>query len=268
MPQPGEHSNRRSVAPASSSRLPLRFASRIRLRSWPVAVTALVEFPRVCRGAEGRRFIRASSTVTVAGERGKPLEYRSPLGVRAMRMRATGLVVSMGLAVAVVGCGSNTTTTPATVGASTTGSGPATGSPSTDAHITSAPLPDPCSLVTATDVGSFFDNAETASSSTTNPSRGRSTCLYNLRTGSQGRQVGVSALNDFDKNNPSYGYPPPTLTISGLGDSAVLATTNKTVRQVTVKVGTNAIEISVDFYDKPVDDAFVTRLAKTAVSRI
>jgi hypothetical protein len=153
-------------------------------------------------------------------------------------------------------------------GTTTSGSGATASLPSTTATSGSAPLPAPCTLVTATDVASFFDNAETASSSQTSQLVGRTTCLYNLKVGVQGRQVGVATLNDFAKNNPNYGYPPPTSTIPGLGSSAVLATTNNKERRLTVKIGTNAIEITVDFYDKPIDDGFLAQLAKTAVSRI
>ena len=189
-----------------------------------------------------------------------------------MHRTAIQLIISIGLAVSIVSCGSSasttTTTTTASGGATTSRSGATASVPSTSAASSSAPLPAPCTLVTATDVASFFDNAETASSSPTNQLVGRTTCLYNLKVGVQGRQIGVATLNDFAKNNPNYGYPPPTSTIPGLGSSAVLATTNNKERRLTVKVGANAVEITVDFYDKPIDDGFITQLAKTALGRI
>ena len=91
-------------------------------------------------------------------------------------------------------------------------------------------------------------------------------CTYNLSVGSQGLQVSIETLNAY-ASNPAYIFPAPSSTIPGLGDLAVIETSNTNERRITVKLGTNAIQVTVDFYTKPVDDAFVTQLAKDAVGR-
>ena len=81
----------------------------------------------------------------------------------------------------------------------------------------------------------------------------------------QGLQVSIETLNAY-ASNPAYIFPAPSsTTIPGLGDLAVIETSNTNERRITVKLGTNAIQVTVDFYTKPVDDAFVTQLAKDAV---
>lgn len=97
--------------------------------------------------------------------------------------------------------------------------------------------PPPCDLLTATDVAPFFDNAETSATSGPGTVPGVASCGYNLKVGTQGRQVGLRTLDDFEKNNPNYGYAPPTSMVPGLGDSAVLATPGRSTRVLTVRPG-------------------------------
>jgi hypothetical protein len=78
--------------------------------------------------------------------------------------------------------------------------------------------------------------------------------------------VNIETLADY-ASNPAYVFPSPSTTVPGIGDLAVVATTNTNESRITVKLGGNAIQITVDFYDKPIDDSFVTQLARVAVGR-
>ena len=96
-------------------------------------------------------------------------------------------------------------------------------------------------------------------------------CLFNLRVGVQGKQIGVRTLTDFG-NNPAYIFPNADVTtVPGLGYPAVLNThVSGSVHQstLTVKLGKNALEIHVEWYTDSVNNAFVTQLAKDALARL
>jgi hypothetical protein len=187
-------------------------------------------------------------------------------------------VVAISLAASVLaGCGgddssakqsssstlSSTSTTAATAGTATTSASATTSTTSTGS---AAPLPDPCTLLTVPDVAPLFDTTELQSNS--GQAGGSARCIYSLKVGTQGLGVGIRTINDF-ANNAAYVFPSEKTTAApGLGDQAVIRTANTAERQISVKTGKNVIEITVDFYTKPVDDAFVTKLAKTALSRI
>jgi hypothetical protein len=121
-------------------------------------------------------------------------------------------------------------------------------------------------LLTTQDVVPLFDGGAVTAKPSTGPAPGTAQCSFNLTAGVQAKQVTIKTITDF-ANNPAYLFPSPSTTVPGIGDVAVVETTNTNEGRITVKLGGNAIQITVDFYDKPVDDTFVTQLARVAVGR-
>ena len=78
--------------------------------------------------------------------------------------------------------------------------------------------------------------------------------------------MNIETLTNF-ADNPAYLFPSPSTTVPGIGELAVVEATNTNEHRITIKLGANAIQITVDFFDKPPDDAFVTQLARVAVGR-
>jgi hypothetical protein len=148
--------------------------------------------------------------------------------------------------------------------------GPSTSTTSTTSKGGGSPasLPAPCTLVTTADVTPVFGAAAVTATPSTGPAPGTAACSFSLTAGSQGRNVIVKTRNDY-ANDPSYVFPSGThITGSGLGDFAVVETMNAQKEStITVKLGKNALEIMVNFYDQPVDNSSVTQLAKEAVAR-
>jgi hypothetical protein len=115
-------------------------------------------------------------------------------------------------------------------------------------------------------VASFFDGAAITAKPSTGPAAGTAGCDFNLAAGSQAKQVSIKTLADF-ASNPAYVFPSPSTTVPGIGDLAVIETTNTNEGRITVKLGGNAIQITVDFVDKPQDDSFLSQLARAAIGR-
>jgi hypothetical protein len=84
--------------------------------------------------------------------------------------------------------------------------------------------------------------------------------------GWQGLSVVIKTRADY-ANDPSYVFPQPGTNVPGIGDMAVITSPQRTAGEITVKPGADALDIYVDFYTKPVDNAFLATLARTAVER-
>ena len=164
--------------------------------------------------------------------------------------------------VALVGCGSSGSSKSSPPASVTPSSKPAAGG---DA---SAALPAPCTLLTKEDVAPFFGTTALNANDRPADSNGRAACLFSLTVGSQGKSVSVATLRDY-ANNPGYVFPDASRgkVVANLGDSAVLEHPQQKVGQITVKLGSNAIVVYVEFYTDPVDDALLTTLARAAVAR-
>jgi hypothetical protein len=174
-------------------------------------------------------------------------------------MRLTLVIAAIALMAA---CGSSSNKS-ATTSSSTTAS---TASAATASAAKTAALPDPCTLLTTDDVAAFFDGEAITAKPSTGPAPGVAQCSFNLSVGAQAKQVNIETLTDF-ATNPAYVFPSPVTTVPGVGELAVIEASNTNEHRITVKLGANAIQITVDFYDKPVDDAFLTQLARLAVGR-
>jgi hypothetical protein len=203
------------------------------------------------------------------------------------QLRAVSARVKYGAAIAVVaavsaGCGSSAKGPAGAAGpaspASSAGSTGSTGSTaptgSASASTRTVALPAPCTLLTIADVEPLFGTTALQSTPTTGPVRGVSGCTFTLSAGVQAKTVSVRTHTDFP-DDPSYVFPSQgTTPVPGLGYPAVLQSTNNhasnTVNQstLTVKLGTNALEIHVEWYTDPVNNTFVTQLTKQALTRL
>lgn len=187
------------------------------------------------------------------------------------------------LAAAAAGCGSSTK---GPAGAAASG-GPVSSSPSTSssasstAPATSPPastrtvaLPPPCTLLTIANVEPLFGTTALDTTPSTGPAQGVAECSFSLSVGVQAKAVTVKTRMDFP-NDASYIFPSQgTTPVPGLGYPAVLQSTNNhgsnTTNQstLTVQLGTNALEIDVDWYTDPVNNAFLIQLTKAALARL
>ncbi len=148
---------------------------------------------------------------------------------------------------------------------------PATSPPASTRTVA---LPAPCTLLTVADVEPLFGTTALQATPTTGPVRGVAACSFNLSVGVQAKTVSVRTHTDFP-DDASYVFPSQgTTPVPGLGYPAVLQSTNNhgsnTVNQstLTVKLGTNALEIHVEWYTDPVNNAFLTQLTKAALARL
>ena len=170
------------------------------------------------------------------------------------------------------GTGSPAGTSPsASVAASPTGSTPATSAPASTKTVA---LPAPCTLLTVANVEPLFGTTALQQTPTTGPVRGVAECSFNLSVGVQAKTVSIATHTDFP-DDLSYVFPSQgTTPVPGLGYPAVLQTTDNhgsnstNDSTLTVKLGTNALEIHVEWYTDPVDTGFVTQLAKAALARL
>ena len=203
--------------------------------------------------------------------------------IRAVSARISYGAAIVAFAAVAAGCGSSSKS-PA--GAAGTG-GPANTSPSASVSAaptgsaTSAPastktiaLPASCTLLTIADVEPLFGTTALQRIPATGPDRGVAECSFSLSVGVQAKAVSVRTRTDYP-DDLSYIFPSQeTTAVPGLGYPAVLQGTNhhrsNTVNQstLTVKLGTNAVEIHVEWYTDPVNNAFLTQLAKTALARL
>ena len=178
-------------------------------------------------------------------------------------MRTIRLALVVGSIVMAAACGSSSNK------ASSSASSTATGTAASGATTTvakAAALPDPCTLLTTQDVAPLFDGAAITAKPSTGPAPGVAQCSFNLSVGAQAKQVNIETLTNF-ADNPAYLFPSPSTTVPGIGELAVVEATNTNEHRITVKLGASAIQITVDFFDKAADDAFVTQLARIAVGR-
>jgi hypothetical protein len=178
------------------------------------------------------------------------------------------------LAVAAAGCGSSAKSPAVSAGSGS----PASTSPSASVSATAPPastktiaLPAPCTLLTIADVEPLFGTTALQMTPTTGPVQGVAECSFNLSVGVQAKTVSVVTHTDFP-HDLSYVFPSQgTTPVSGLGDPAVLQTNQgsngASDSTLTVKLGTNALAIHVEWYTDPVNNAFVTQLTKTALAR-
>ena len=179
-------------------------------------------------------------------------------------MRAIRLAVMVGTIALLAACGSSSNKA-----ASASSSGNATNASASVAGATAsnpAALPDPCTLLTTQDVAPLFEGGAVTAKPSTGPAPGTAQCSFNLTAGVQAKQVNIKTISNY-ASNPAYVFPSPSTTVPGIGDLTVIETTNTNERRISVKLGSNAIQITVDFYDKAPDDALVTQLARTAVGR-
>lgn len=182
-------------------------------------------------------------------------------------MRVIRIVLLVGTIALLTACGSSgnkaASTSSTNNGSSSNGSNNGGSNSSTSSGRA---LPDPCTLLTTQDVAPLFDGGAVTAKPSTGPAPGTAQCSFNLTAGVQAKQVNIETLSDY-ASNPAYVFPSPSTTVPGIGDVAVIESSNTSERRISVKLGGNAIQITVDFYDKAVDDSFVTQLARTAVGR-
>jgi hypothetical protein len=85
--------------------------------------------------------------------------------------------------------------------------------------------------------------------------------------GSQGMNVSIKTRNDY-AYDPRYAFPSEGKKVTDIGDLALISPAQQNSGDITVKLGKNAIQIHVDFYTKPVNEAFLIALAKAAIARV
>ncbi|HMG63550.1 MAG TPA: hypothetical protein VK599_11425 [Streptosporangiaceae bacterium] len=172
-----------------------------------------------------------------------------------------GYTAAVALAVlSLSGCGSSTATT----GTTTPTASPA---PATSSAEVDAALPDPCTLLTVAEVEPLFGTTALDMTKATGPAPGVVACAFTLKVGVQGKVVTVRVHNDYG-NDPSYVFPNQNITaVPGLGHPAVLQSDNDS-SVLTVQLGSNTLEMGVDFYTDPINNTFVSQLATDALGRI
>jgi hypothetical protein len=178
-------------------------------------------------------------------------------------LRFRYLVLGVVAATGLVACGASSSQPSVTT---TTASQPSGGATPANSGGQAKSFPAPCSLLTTADVQPLFGAAAITATATTGPATGTAQCAFSLTVGSQGKSVSIKTRNSY-ANDPSYVFPSAPTKVAGIGDAAVVETTNTREGTITVKMGKNAIQITVDFYDQPVDNAFLTRPARDAVAR-
>lgn len=192
-----------------------------------------------------------------------------------MRHSAGVPVALMALAVTVSACGSSKKTSIPPAKVSTTSSAQpssprsagSTAAPSPSGGVTKA-LPSPCALLTAGDVAAFFGNVPLDFLAQKSGAPGQSECVIERKVGTTAKMISLVDHVNFD-NDQSYIFPNQNTTaVTSLGYPAVLEHPSMGESMVTVKLGKNALAVSVDFYTSPVNDALVIQLTKTALSRI
>jgi hypothetical protein len=179
-------------------------------------------------------------------------------------MRRQYLCVATLALMGLAACGSSTSSS-SNLGptASTTISSPPTSSTS-HGTISTKPLPAPCTLLTKSDVAPLFGTTSLDATPNSGPAP-TAQCAFGLSVGSQGLSVTIKTRTDYE-NDPSYIFPQQGTAIAGIGDLAIISSAEQNAGGITVGLAKNAIDIHVDFYTKPVDTAFLTRLAKDAVA--
>jgi hypothetical protein len=184
-------------------------------------------------------------------------------------MKYRYLVVGALAAVSLGACGSSSTNASGSISTSTTVSNGSTTASvtTTTAAASGRTLPAPCALLTKTDVAPLFGTTDLSVSSSVEAANGTAECSYSLRVGVQGLGVSVRTRTGY-ANDPSYVFPQEGTSVAGIGDLARITPVQAHSADITVKLGGNAISIHVEFYTKPIDNAFLTRLARDAVSRI
>jgi hypothetical protein len=97
---------------------------------------------------------------------------------------------------------------------------------------------------------------------------GVTACTYSPPTGVQAKNLSVRTRPEYAKDL-SYVFPSaPTGKVSGIGDEAIVQLhEGDKSGTITVRLGKNAMEITVNGYDRAVDSAILQSLARAAVSR-
>lgn len=139
-------------------------------------------------------------------------------------------------------------------------------SPSTSA-TSARPLPAACTLLTKTDVAPLFGTTDLNATPSADSATGTALCFFSLRVGVQGLGVSIRTRTDY-ANDASYIFPREGTSVAGIGDLALITSAQAHSADITVKLGGNAIAIHVEFYTKPIDNAFLTLLARDAVARV
>lgn len=178
-------------------------------------------------------------------------------------------------AVAVSGCGSSTpkasTSHPAPSSAAASSpqsSAPTSAAASSDTVGVTKALPPPCTLLTAADVNAFFGGVPLDFTPTASGSPGQSECVIERKVGTTAKMISVTDRVNFG-DDLSYVFPSQNTTaVTTLGYPAVLEHPSEGQSQITVKLGKNALAVSVDFYTSPVDDAVTIQLTKAALARL
>ncbi len=189
---------------------------------------------------------------------------------RRLVMGALGMV-------ALAACGSSGSSSPASTTAPSTltsagGLAPGVSTTAGSSHAPNGtadpPLRPPCTLLTKQEMASFFGTAALNAFDHPANSDGRAGCAFSLITGNQGKGISVSTLHDY-ANNAGYVFPSASQgkLIPNLGDQAILDRPQTSVGRITVKLGTNALEIEVEFYTDPINESLLTTLARSAIAR-
>jgi hypothetical protein len=122
-------------------------------------------------------------------------------------------------------------------------------------------------LLTKTDVAPLFGTTDLSVTPSVEAANRTAQCSFSLRVGVQGLGVSVRTRTDY-ANDASYIFPQEGTRVAGIGDLALITTVQAHSADITVKLGGNAVSIHVEFYTRPIDNAFLTRLARDAVARI
>jgi hypothetical protein len=189
-------------------------------------------------------------------------------------MKRRYLFVGMLALAGLAACGSSSSnssapgsTTSTAASTATTGITSRSSSSTSPSAVSTKPLPAPCTLLTKADVAPLFGTTALYARPSTGPVPGTAQCAFGLSVGSQGLSVIVKTRTDY-ANDPSYIFPQDGTSVAGLGDLAIISTAQSHSGNATVRLGKNAIDIHVEFYTKPVDNAFLTQLARDAVARV
>ncbi len=187
------------------------------------------------------------------------------------------------LAIAAAGCGSSSKVVSGTGsagGSAAASAGSAPGgsaspkAPSPTAGVRTVALPAPCTLLTPADAAPLFGTTELSMGAVPRTAAGVAQCSFNLKVGIQAKQVSIVTRQDF-ANDQSYIFPKDgTTPVNGLGYPAVVRSTDNhssssaNRSSLTMKLGKNVLEIDVEWYTDPVNNAFLTTLAKAALARV
>jgi hypothetical protein len=192
-------------------------------------------------------------------------------------MKSVTAIGSVVFAVAVTAsaCGSSTPKASSNTVPSSTAAPPAPQSnapssapASSDTGGATKALPPPCTLLTATDVNAFFGGVPLDFMAVASVSPGQSECVIERKVGTTARMISVTDRVNFG-DDASYVFPNlNTTAVTTLGYPAVLEHPSEGESRITVKLGKNALAISVDFYTDPVNDALATQLTKAALARL